>query len=157
MANKVTEERVKAVRLAIADIKARWEREHGDEPSTIQLGEWFGVSQQNMSAFKKDPVVGEKLADGVAAHLGTTVDGLVRQYLHQEVGEVRAGDLPGWREAVATAKRDAGTLGSEFLWDAAENVILPVAPRQATPGLVHDIAYLLAKHTRASGFVRRVK
>lgn len=157
MANRVTDERVRAVRLAIADVIAEWTREHGEAPTQKQLGEWFGVKQQYISALKRNPTVGEKLADGVAAHLQTTVDGLVQKYLRKEVGEVRTGDLLGWRDAVVTAKREAGALGAEFLWDAAGDVTLPIGPARATPGLVHDLAYLLAKHSRASGFIRRAK
>lgn len=157
MANRVTEERAEAVRRAIADICAKWRAEHdGKDPSTELQGEWFGVTQQKMSDFKKNPTVGEKLADGVANYLGTTPDGLIRTYL-QEEREVRANDLPGWKEAVRQARSEAGALGESFLWDAAGHVVLPVAPARATPALAHDIAYLLTKYARGSGFIRKAK
>lgn len=158
MSNKVTEERTLAVRLAIEDIVKRHAQENGgEEPSTTQLGEWFGVTQQKMSDFKRNPTVGEKLADGVARHLKTTVDGLIRTYLRGEEGEVRAGDLPGWKEALKTARTKAGPLGEHWLWDEAEHVVLPRAPRIATAEFVHDIAYLLSKYGAGSGFMRKVK
>lgn len=158
MSNKVAPERTLAVRLAIEDICARWKAEHdGVEPTSIQMGEWFGVTQQKMSDFKRNPTVGEKLADGVASHLKTTVDGLVRTYLRGEEGDVRAGDIPGWKEALKTARAKAGPLGEHWLWDDAEHVVLPRGPQMATPEFVHDIAYLLSKYGAGSGFMRRVK
>src|SRR5689334_7904843 len=80
MGEKLGEERTKAVRMAVADIIAAHAKENGRPPTKTQLGEWFGVTQQKMSSFEKDGVVGTKLADGVAEHLGTTVDGLVQRY-----------------------------------------------------------------------------
>lgn len=145
------------MRLAIADIRAKYAAEHGEKLSQAQQAEWFGVKQQTISAFNANPAVGEKLADGVARHLKTTVDGLVRQYLHQEVGEVRVCDLQGWDEAVAKAKEDAGPAGADFPWAAAAHVTLPVAPARATPEFAYTIAHLLHRFGRSSGFLRRAK
>jgi len=155
MGEKLSSERTKAVQLAIADIIAAHAKAHDRPPTTVQLGEWFGVTQQKMSAYAKDGVVGTKLADGVADHLKTTIDGLVQRYL-QKGEPVRAGDIQGWRQAVAEAKRGAGELADTLKWDEAAHVVLPVAPSVATAAFAYDLAHLLTKHAQASGFMRRV-
>lgn len=152
MGHRVTEERAHAVRLAIAEIRKQWKETHGVDVTQTQLGEWFGVSQQSAGEFLKSGNVGHKLADGVAEHLNTTVDGLIKLYA-KEWRDVRAGDIPGWREAVEKARHELGELDEQF-YRAAADVVLPMAPRTATPAFAHDLARVLHTHVRASGAVR---
>lgn len=155
MGHKASDQRALATRLAIAELRKAWLNEHGDEPTQQQQAEWFGVKQQTISAFNRTATVGQKLADGVAEHLGTTVDGLIKLYV-KEWQSVRVGDIPGWRDAVEQARRDAGPPGDTFAWAAAEDVVLPLAPRRATASFAYDIAHLLSKHAHGSGTIRRV-
>lgn len=154
MGHAASDERGEAVRRAIADIRERYKSERGSLPSTTLQGEWFGISQQAVSLFDKTGKVGQKLADGVARHLDTTVDGLVWSYLRE--GEpVRAGDIPNWRRAVDNARGnyfDAGGLR----WDLAANVVLPAAPREATAEFAYEVARLVTKWGRVSGTMRKV-
>lgn len=154
MAERLSEERLRAVELAIRDIVAKLTAAEGKRPTDTRLGKMFGVSQQTISSFWKTPTAGQKLGDGVATHLETTIDWLVTKYVRGK-GAVRAGDTPGWGRAVQEAKRNAGQLGGSLNFELAADVILPRGPDEATPEFAMDLAILLAKHTRESGVFER--
>lgn len=108
----------------------------------------LGLSQQTLNALVKERKLGIQFADQLAALKETTVDGLVWLYIKGGAGAVRAGNIQGWQRAAAEAESTWPEFGSYY--QAAAETLLPVAPRQATPELVRDLARLLFDHTRKS-------
>jgi hypothetical protein len=155
MGHPATDERAEAARIAIEDIRAHWKEEHGEPPTQEQQATWFAISQQAISNFNKTGKVGQKLADGVARHIGTNIDGLIWRYLRGSEA-VRAGNIPNWHRAVDDA-RGKYLDGDAQRWDLAAEVILPTAPPTATAEFVYDVARVVTKYGRKSGVLRAVK
>lgn len=155
MGHPATDERADAARLAIAELREEWKKEHGEEPSQALQGEWFGVSQQTVSKFDETGKVGQKFADGVAKHIGTNIDGMVWRYL-RGTESVRAGNIPNWYRAVDDA-RGKYLDGESQRWDLAAEVILPTAPHSATAEFAYDVARVVTKYGRRSGTLRAVR
>lgn len=141
-------DRHRACSLAIAKLM----EEHGSGP---KIEEATGLKQPTINKFQKHGTLGIDFADQVAAVFDTTIDGLVWKFLNGGAGAVLARNLPGWAKAV----EEAQAAGHDYPYDLAAAVILPVAPRYATPEFARDLARVFSDHVRTSSVrpaVRRV-
>lgn len=109
----------------------------------------YGLSQQTLNSLVSQRKLGIEFADQLAALRETTVDGLVWMVLRNGEGAVRAGDIPGWNKAVEDARTLFG--GADDLpFDAAAEVKLPIAPRQASAAFARDLAQFLRSYAQQS-------
>jgi hypothetical protein len=139
MPPRLTDARRKAVLLAIEKVVADCD---GSENAAARQ---LGLKQQTLNRARKLSSVGELVADRVADHYGTTLDGLVRHFTSGE-GPVRAGDIIGWRRAVDEAQRTIPLKLEAWAWQRAADIELPFAPDSATPQFAFDLAHVLARH-----------
>jgi hypothetical protein len=120
--------------------------EHGSVNAAAKA---LGLSQQTLNSLVTQRKLGIEFADQLAALRGTTVDGLVWLLVKDGEGAVRAGDIPGWAKAVEDARGLFG--GADDLpFAAAAEVLLPIAPRLASPAFVKDLAQFLRTYAQQS-------
>lgn len=139
-------ERVRACRLAAQELCKKY-------GSANQAALKTGLRQQSISALLKSNQLGLEFADKLAAHYETTIDGLVWLFLREGNGDVRAGSVPGWSRAVEEAKAQWGDGG----YDLAAQIVLPQAPRQATPRFAYDLAQIFHVHVKSSSIRAAVR
>jgi hypothetical protein len=142
------DERTRACRLAVESLIEK----HGGQKAVERE---TNLSQQSISKFLKQGSIGLDFADEIAAVYETTIDGLVWRFVRGGEGAVRAGNIPGWSKAVAELRERHADL---FDWDAAAEVILPVAPRVAELDFVRALAQLITVYcSSTSTRIRAVK
>jgi hypothetical protein len=105
-----------------------------------------GLVQQTLNSLLKDRKLGIEFADQLAAEYETTIDGLIWLFLREGNSAVRAGNIPGWSRAAY----DAEVEWPDYPYGAAADILLPLAPRQATKEFARDLAQVLYVHAKTS-------
>lgn len=119
-----------------------------------------GLSQQRISAVLQGKIGFDTLL-ALSRHFGhENVGDFVERFAPEPDGGKRGrrrvvivGNLPGWAEACAEARRHWGGGVPDWAWNAAGAVILPVRPQSVSPALAYELAHFLARFCQASGIM----